>query len=114
MPYVRDEYTRYIYPLKLHEYLATGRPVVGTPIDALVEHQEVVRLAVTADEWIDEVERALAAPTSAGHRRVQVAREHDWATLTLRVAQVISQRLGPGYEIPHERSATATAGQASS
>jgi glycosyltransferase involved in cell wall biosynthesis len=114
MPYVRDEYTRYIYPLKLHEYLATGRPVVGTPIDALVEHQEVVRLAVTAEEWIDETEQALASPTSDAHRRIQVAREHDWATLTSRVAQVISQRLGPGYEIPHERSATATAGQASS
>lgn len=110
MPYVRDEYTRYIYPLKLHEYLATGRPVVGTPIDALVEHQDVVSLADTASEWNSELERALApAARSESLRRVEVAREHDWATLTRRVASVIGERLGPGYELPEERPAAAGA-----
>ena len=27
--YALTDYTRYIFPLKLHEYLAAGRPVVG-------------------------------------------------------------------------------------
>ena len=30
MPYRMDDYTKYIYPLKLHEYLASGRPVVAS------------------------------------------------------------------------------------
>lgn len=30
MPYKMDDYTRYIYPLKMHEYLASGRPLVST------------------------------------------------------------------------------------
>src|SRR5208283_729816 len=35
MPYKVDDYTKYIYPLKLHEYLASGNPVVGSPIPSL-------------------------------------------------------------------------------
>ena len=35
MPYLANDYTKYIYPLKLHEYLASGTPVVGTRIRSL-------------------------------------------------------------------------------
>ena len=37
MPYRVDDYTKYIYPLKMHEYLASGRPVVSAPIDSVEE-----------------------------------------------------------------------------
>jgi hypothetical protein len=32
MPYRESDYTNCIYPMKLHAYLASGRPAVGTPI----------------------------------------------------------------------------------
>src|SRR5690606_4940220 len=35
MCYEVSDYTNYIYPLKLHEYLASGRPVVSAPIEAV-------------------------------------------------------------------------------
>lgn len=35
LPYKANDYTKYIYPLKLHEYLAGGKPIVGTPIRSL-------------------------------------------------------------------------------
>jgi len=47
MPYTNDGYTKFIYPLKLHEYLAAGRPTVGTPIRSLVDFASVIALPRT-------------------------------------------------------------------
>lgn len=47
MPYEVNDYTNCIYPLKLHEYLATGRPVVATPIDMVEPFADAVRVART-------------------------------------------------------------------
>src|SRR6202040_822700 len=45
MPYLPDDYTKYIYPLKMHEYLASGTPVVSTPIRSVLDFGNVVALA---------------------------------------------------------------------
>lgn len=91
LPYVLDGYTKYIYPLKLHEYLATGRPVVATPIRALEEYGAVITLARTVEEWSAALTAALggASDAPAQERRRQVAREHDWDLLVGRIAGLI-------------------------
>ena len=96
MPYRNDEYTRYIYPLKLHEYLASGTPTVGTPIRSLEEFRSVVELAGDPDEWSAALARALEDRTTERREaRQEVAREHDWETLVHRIAQVMADGLGP-------------------
>ena len=62
MCYAVNEYTRYIYPLKLHEYLAGGRPVVASPIRTLQDFSHVIELARTPDEWSEALRRAAARP----------------------------------------------------
>ncbi len=92
MPYVVDGYTRYIYPLKLHEYLAGGRPVIGTPIHALEEFAGLNRLARDAGEWsaaIDGVLSGAASGPEAVAARQAVARAQDWDALTDRLASDI-------------------------
>lgn len=103
MPYVHDDYTRYIYPLKLHEYLATGQPVVGTPIDALLEYRHLVSLAGPASDWISAIRRSLDghAPASA-EARIATAARHDWSILTRRVAETIAGRLGVAGRLPRD------------
>ncbi|HEX4632716.1 MAG TPA: oligosaccharide flippase family protein [Gemmatimonadales bacterium] len=86
--YVQSGYTKFIYPMKLHEYLATGRPVVGTPIRSLLEFDKVVRLATTLDEWSAAITDALAHPDAGAEQRRAVARAHDWGTLAAQVAKV--------------------------
>lgn len=97
MPYMRNAYTDCIYPLKLHEYLGSGSPVVGTPIRTLRDFSEVVELASTLDEWSEALERALgpdAATSEAAARRQAVARSHDWNPVAYQVAQLIAEPLG--------------------
>lgn len=51
LPYVRSELTENINPLKLKEYLATGRPVVATRLPEVVKLGEYLYLADDALEF---------------------------------------------------------------
>jgi glycosyltransferase involved in cell wall biosynthesis len=96
MPYRLDDYTKYIYPLKLHEYLASGQPVVSTPIRSIEEFGHVVNLATGPQEWSRAIERALSPEENSDIRRAErqrIAREYDWDALVRRVANAISARL---------------------
>jgi glycosyltransferase involved in cell wall biosynthesis len=97
MPYRQNGYTKYIFPLKLNEYLASGRPTVGTRIRSLELYADVVILATTLDEWEGAISRALSPETGSplsSAARSAVARRHDWELLTRRVAGSIAERLG--------------------
>jgi glycosyltransferase involved in cell wall biosynthesis len=97
MPYTRNAYTRYIYPLKLHEYLASGRPTVGTRIRSLEEFADVVILATTFDEWSTALNRALSSASNTAESRAArqaVARQHDWEFLVAEIAKTMARGLG--------------------
>jgi glycosyltransferase involved in cell wall biosynthesis len=96
MPYLENGYTQYIYPLKLHEYLAAGVPVVGTPVRTLQDFRGVIGLARTPREWGESIEQALSPDAhrrEAVELRRSVAREHDWDRLADRVSRLIESNL---------------------
>jgi glycosyltransferase involved in cell wall biosynthesis len=100
MPYVINDYTNCIYPLKLHEYLAAGRPTIGSRVRSLEDFAHVVTLAVTPDKWSEAISQSLLpeANSSAEVRaRQAVAKQYDWEILTERIARTIALRLGPEY-----------------
>lgn len=51
IPYRVDGLSKSLSPLKLKEYLATGLPVVSTPIEAVKPFQDCIHTATTLDEW---------------------------------------------------------------
>jgi len=94
MPYRITEYTKYIFPLKLHEYLASGRPAVGTRIPALERFAHVVALASAPAEWEAALRAALAPEAAAGRAaRQAVARGYDWDAIVSRIAATLAARL---------------------
>ena len=97
LPYVANDYARYGYPLKLHEYLAGGRPVVGNRMRSLEDFEDVVTLASTPREWLEGIARALDWEEQSLSRvaaRRAVARAHDWGVLVERIAARIAGRVG--------------------
>lgn len=100
MPYRVDDYTKYIYPLKLHEYLASGRPVVTARIRSVEEFKNVLTLVDDVDHWPSAIAEALSPGANSPERRKArqaVARRHDWNLLVSRMARTMAARLAPQY-----------------
>lgn len=98
--YVVDGYSKFIYPLKINEYLATGRPVVGVPIPTINMYGDVVQIARTVKEWSDAIARCLSVEENAAERiaiRKRRASEYDWRRQVFDIAQTICEHLGSGY-----------------
>ena len=67
MPFALNDATRFISPTKTPEYLASGRPVVSTPIKDVVRHYGGVKgvfIAGDAEEFIELCDRALSLKKS--------------------------------------------------
>ena len=93
MCYDVNGYTRYIYPLKLHEYLASGRPTVSSLIPAVLPFDHVIALARDDSEWLAAIERGLAEVDpdgSAAQTRRSVARMSDFDVLVEQIAKLFA------------------------
>jgi glycosyltransferase involved in cell wall biosynthesis len=96
LPYMLNDYTSYVYPLKLHEYLASGRPVVASPTRLLTEFHGTIQLCSEVEEWSTAISKALqpeANSTESRERRQNVARKHDWSVLVRSIAQTFCRLL---------------------
>ena len=101
MPYILNDYVNYIYPLKLHEYLASGRPVVASPTRLLREFDGTIQLCRTSEQWSAAISTALqpeANSAEARGARQEIAKKHDWDTIVRRIVRIFCQKLGSQYE----------------
>ena len=78
LPYVVGPRTDAIDPLKLREYLATGRPVVSTPLPELKSWGEWVSLATTPAGFVAAARSAAADPDAGRSHRLDALSGHDW------------------------------------
>jgi glycosyltransferase involved in cell wall biosynthesis len=51
LPYRVNDFTATLSPLKLKEYLATGKPVISSPLPEAMKFRGSVLLASTAEQW---------------------------------------------------------------
>ena len=95
IPYKLNEQTRHVNPLKVYEYLAAGKPVVGTPLPELAQFQPLVRLAGDVDGFVAAVEAALAegdAPEAIA-ARLAAAGANTWDVRVERMLALIEEAL---------------------
>ena len=86
----RELWTSSIYPLKLHEYLASGKPVVSSPIEAVCSFKEVVAIAATVEEWEAAIQKALSeGGEGTPARRMEVARANTWDARVDRIESIV-------------------------
>jgi glycosyltransferase involved in cell wall biosynthesis len=94
MNYRKTGYTKYIYPLKLHEYFACGKPVVATCLENLKEFGEQLYFAEGLDDWIGKIQSALEeSDPEMQCRRIAVAKENDWENRVDTIKSIIQTRL---------------------
>ena len=83
VPYVLADYTANVYPTKLNEYLAMGKPVVATSLPEITRfnkmHGDVVAVADDADAFASKIRQAIQEHDGADvQKRIAVARENSW------------------------------------
>ena len=96
MPYRVNDYTKYISPLKLYEYLAAGQPVVSVPLPGLGDAASLVSVAEGPAAWERAIAAALSPDAQAASQRAarqQEARRNDWALVAERIADRIVRAL---------------------
>jgi glycosyltransferase involved in cell wall biosynthesis len=94
MNYRKTEYTQYIYPLKLHEYLSCGKPVVATCLANLEEFDEVLYFAEGFEDWIYKIQFALnESDPEMNWRRIELAEENSWDVRVETIKSIFQAKL---------------------
>ncbi len=80
MPFAMNASTQYINPTKALEYMATGRPIISTPVrDVIRQWSHIVQIVKTADEFIAAAERLLRERDSTRIQKgLELARKSSW------------------------------------
>ncbi len=80
IPYILNDWTRSVDPLKLLEYLAAGVPVVSTDIPEVRKYSDFVSVAPTRAQFLAEVDRALGGrDLERSERGRECARGNSWS-----------------------------------
>jgi glycosyltransferase involved in cell wall biosynthesis len=89
VPYLLEGEMRSVFPMKIYEYLAAGRPVVSTPMYTLGEVPDVLK-AASAEEFAARLDDALAQDTPEERAaRSQRAQAHSWESRLEQIAAAL-------------------------
>lgn len=100
LPYRLNPFLMGVIPAKIYECLATGRPVLATPLPSLKALEGLIYVGETHEDWV-RIARDLPRTESAELRekRIAVAREHSAEKEFARFAESMdaarSRRAGP-------------------
>jgi uncharacterized SAM-binding protein YcdF (DUF218 family) len=86
-----------VYPAKLNEYLALGKPVVATDLSEIREfnavHPEAVYTAADGGGFVAQIERALAEDGPERQAaRVRIASQNSWTERVAQMSLLIEER----------------------
>ncbi len=95
IPFLVNELTISVNPLKLMEYLACGLPVVSTSLPEVAKYRDIVYLADSAEEFAALIKRALAENSdSLRQRRRFTARSKSWDVVAENFSRMIERVQG--------------------
>jgi O-antigen/teichoic acid export membrane protein/glycosyltransferase involved in cell wall biosynthesis len=89
LPYVDDEYNRGVIPAKTFECLATGLPVLASPLPALAGLKDALTICRRPSDWVAAARAAGDEPASASRDRVALARRHGTDAVFARLSSLV-------------------------
>jgi glycosyltransferase involved in cell wall biosynthesis len=95
LPFKKVEWTRYFSPLKLWEYLASGKPIVAMDRGVDYECGKYVRVAKTMDEFIQLTEGVLKEKEgqSVVEERKSIAKSNSWDKRVEQMMAIINREI---------------------
>lgn len=80
LPYKIIPFSKSIFPAKIFECMATGKPIVSTPLEELNCLEEgVIRIGKTKEEFAQAIQDSLISDTQTQkQKRLGIAKENSW------------------------------------
>ena len=93
IPYKHNKLTRSIYPLKVNEYLAAGKPVVSTTFsDDIMDFQEVIKAVPDAPSFSKAITESLQENSEEKvQQRVKFVEHNNWETRTNEILRIVGE-----------------------
>ncbi len=91
-PHCMTEFVESLNPIKLWEYLAAGKPIVSTDVAGFRDFPDLVRIARTPEEFLAQLQAALAEGTSKAAHRQATAASHTWQARVDQIVSLLSSR----------------------
>lgn len=74
--------TEFVNPLKIYEYLAMGKPVVSVDMAEVRFLKDVVRIATSYNDFVEQIKMALDENSDEyARKRIEVAKQFSWENL---------------------------------
>lgn len=89
IPFVVNEAMDAVNPLKLWEYLATGSPIVMTPMDAVREDILGLWFAESTVDWVEKIRLGFVQSPQNREVRIKAAKDNSWDVLTKAHASIL-------------------------
>ncbi len=77
-PHVVSPFTDSLDPIKMYEYMATGKPIVSTPCAGFRDLRELIFIANDSNQFADFITQAITEKNEKDSARVDWAREQTW------------------------------------
>lgn len=92
IPFIKDEFTKGIYPMKINEYLAAGLPVVSTDFSDLSDFEEVIKIADNKEDFLKYLLAEINSDTTAKRQsRLAIAEGNTWGKRAEELSDVIEE-----------------------
>ena len=94
LPFVDSPLTRTVNPIKMHEYLAAGLPIVSTPLPEAEPFLGPITIADTAQRFAEACDQALATDYPGRRQEIsKVVEKESWLPKVERLSEMIETRI---------------------
>jgi len=99
IPFALNDLTRYVFPIKLKEYLSMGKPVVSSPMPPVEwfndENPGMIEIGRGREDFLEKLDHAIKTdnPEMAG-KRLSSVRGDTWEARVERISEIIEKQLG--------------------
>lgn len=94
LPLLADHpFNIYCSPLKMYEYLATGKPIVSTDIPHVRRFSSVIRIGKNAEDIEAHIKECLKENINLKEQRMKVARENTWESRVTEMMSIIKDEI---------------------
>jgi glycosyltransferase involved in cell wall biosynthesis len=95
LPMNNNQSMSYSFPMKFFEYMASGKPIVGTAIPALDEFREYYRVANDEESFSKNLKQSLIEDNSPGkiQARIDISNQFSWEKQIKSLSMIIETEL---------------------